>query len=387
MPGWHKASEALQKAGKVQMIGVIQEQHPDRARLFMQWQQMDWPILVDALNLLSVSVVPITLFIDEFGVIREVNPSLTNADRALDEFLNASAIKENVSVGETGLDGVSKEEESAKELILWEAPQRLDEAIQLYEKAIANAQANGSLYFRLGVAYRMRYDSEYRQSADFRLAVDNWAQALDINPNQYIWRRRIQQYGPRLDKPYPFYDWVHTARDVIRKRGETPVKLVVEPSGAEFAKPGRSFQSSSDRKEESDPQGRITRDHGDFIKIDYVIVRSTGFGGPAARVHVELRPNQKKKAHWNNTVGDLEFWLAPPAGWEVNSRFLTTPNPAKQVVSSETRKVEFEVRRLSGPESGTVRIPAYALYYVCEDVDGTCLYRRQDVLIELALKK
>ena len=26
------------------MVGIIQEQHPDRARLFMQWKEMGWPI-------------------------------------------------------------------------------------------------------------------------------------------------------------------------------------------------------------------------------------------------------------------------------------------------------------------------------------------------------
>lgn len=52
------------------MVGIIQEQHPDRCRLFMQWKQMDWPILVDSLNLLEVTAVPITLTIDEHGIIR-----------------------------------------------------------------------------------------------------------------------------------------------------------------------------------------------------------------------------------------------------------------------------------------------------------------------------
>jgi hypothetical protein len=37
-------------------------------------------------------------------------------------------------------------------------------------------------------------------------AVQYWTMALDMDSNQYIWRRRIQQYGPRLEKPYSFYD-------------------------------------------------------------------------------------------------------------------------------------------------------------------------------------
>ena len=52
------------------MIGIIQEQHPDRCRLFMQWKQMGWPIIVDSLNLTGVSAVPRTLAIDEHGIVR-----------------------------------------------------------------------------------------------------------------------------------------------------------------------------------------------------------------------------------------------------------------------------------------------------------------------------
>src|SRR5688572_10092918 len=56
------------------MVGIVEEQHPDRAWLFMQWKQMDWPVLVDPLNLLGVSVVPVTVAIDEHGIVRGVNP-------------------------------------------------------------------------------------------------------------------------------------------------------------------------------------------------------------------------------------------------------------------------------------------------------------------------
>ena len=50
-------------------------------------------------------------------------------------------------------------------------------------------------------------------------------------------------------------------------------------------------------------------------------------------------------------------------------------------MSQETRKVEFELYSGEASEA-PVTVPGYALCYVCEDVHGTCLYRRQDVLIE-----
>ena len=32
---------------------------------------------------------------------------------------------------------------------------------------------------------------------------------------------------------------------------------------------------------------------------------------------------------------------------------------------------------------GTANLPGYALYYVCEGVQGQCLYRRQDIAVKL----
>ena len=87
VPGWHEATKELQKEGKLQMVGIIEEQHPDRARLFMQWKQMGWPILVDSLNLLEVPYVPITLAIDQNGIIRKVGLRVEEAEAIKETFL------------------------------------------------------------------------------------------------------------------------------------------------------------------------------------------------------------------------------------------------------------------------------------------------------------
>jgi len=49
----------------------------------MQWQQMDWPILSDPFNDLGISAVPITLLIDEHGIIRFKNPKLSDLKKFL----------------------------------------------------------------------------------------------------------------------------------------------------------------------------------------------------------------------------------------------------------------------------------------------------------------
>ena len=236
VPVWHEATKKWQEQGRIQMVGIIEEQHPDRARLFMQWKQMHWPILVDSFDLLGVPIVPITLAIDEYGVIRMVNPKPEELE---EEFLNRTferpASLSGVRDREPDLDTLKQATRRdtvetwsayANALVEWGGPKRATEAIEAYQHALRREPESGALHFRLGVAYRKRYDSDFRQPEDFQKAVEQWNAALQVNPNQYIWRRRIQQYGPRLDKPYSFYDWVTTARKEIAARGETPVPLL-----------------------------------------------------------------------------------------------------------------------------------------------------------------
>jgi len=145
-------------------------------------------------------------------------------------------------------------------LFLWGGDGCLGEAIAAYERALRLAPGDGSTEFRLGVAFRHRHDSARREPGDFQAAALHWAAALESDPNQYIWRRRIQvsvrrdhQFGPRLDKPYPFYDWVEEARAAIRARGEEPVALVAEPTGSEIAAPAEGFAPAEEGSREPDP--------------------------------------------------------------------------------------------------------------------------------------
>lgn len=380
------------------MVGIIQEQHPDRARLFMQWKEMDWPVLVDSYDLLEVPYVPITLTLDEHGVIREIHPPL-------EEFgVDSSFVGRDhprpdelpFPVGPAKLEERRREAASSGTARAWRAfgdgaavwggPDRLDAAIGAYRKALERDPDDRWAHFRLGVALRKRFDSPRRREGDFQAAVDHWTRALELEPNQYIYRRRLQQYGPRLDKPYPFYDWVPRAREAIRARGEEPVELRVEPRGSEFAHPAEELRPDTTRGEEPDPDGEIRRDDGRYVRAGTTVVPGEVEPGGAVRAHVRLRPNAENDAHWNNEVDDTELWVEPPDGWAAGRRLHTVERPAR-MVSSETRTVEIELRAPPDAEPGTAEIPAYALYYVCEDVNGICVYRRKDLRIRVPVEE
>ena len=345
----------------------------------MQWKQMEWPLLVDSLNLLEMKAVPVTLLIDEYGIVRMVKPPREDI---------AGLVEKTFSEPKTAAstEAAKADTSNANGVFLWGGPDRLNEAIAGYQRELRDDPTNGTAHFRLGVAYRKRYDSSLRQPNDFQKAVDSWKAALDIEPNQYIWRRRIQQYGPRLDKPYSFYDWVIAARREIRARGETPAALMVEPGGAEFAQPANEAEVLATTREAPDPKSRIHRDRDKLIQVETAVVPPTKATGSTARVHVELRPNTGLKAHWNNEAGPLVLWVNAPPGWQTNGNYFTVPNPPEPV-STETRRVEFELTPPDEGAAGAFPVTAYALYYVCEDRNGVCLYRRQDIAVEVKLSR
>src|SRR5262249_38888190 len=159
-----------------------------------------------------------------------------------------------------------------------------------YSRAVQLDPKNGPAWFRLGVCFRSRYDSPQSQPGDFQAAVDAWGKALQLDPNQYIWRRRIQQYGPRLDQPYSFYDWVTGAEKDIRARGAEPIRLTMRPAGAEIAHPIKAFPVADQFAGNPDPQGKIYRDKDALIQAEATVVPSRVRPGKSARVHIVLRP-------------------------------------------------------------------------------------------------
>jgi hypothetical protein len=397
VPVWHDATKQSVKDGKLVLVGVTQEQHPERCRLFAQWKGFGWPILHDPINVLGSAAVPIVLAIDEHGIVRSTRPnSKTFAADFLDWAFADDAT--NKPVPPTPLhppkfDDLKTAAETAKTadawrrygdaLALWGGEAKLTAAVAAYAQAVRIDAKDGPAWFRLGVCLRRRSESAAREADDFRAAVAAWGTALDLDPNQYIWRRRIQQYGPRLDKPYPFYDWVPDAEADIRKRGETPVALPVRPDGAEVAQPAKAFAAVKDPPTNPDPKGQVNRDQGS-VTCEAVVVPAAVRPGQSARVHLTFRVAGKKTDHWNNEAEPLRVWADPPAGVAVSERLIAAERP-KAATSTEPRTVGFEVQ-IPKDASGPIRVPVFALYHLCDDAGGTCRFVRLDATVEVNVK-
>lgn len=373
MPGWHEATKELVAAGKIHLLGVTQEQHAERCRLFAQWKQLKWPILHDPINLLGSKAVPIVIAIDEHGIVRSTKPTKA---WVRDEFVQKQ-YKADLAQAKP------KEIEQSKgdKAMLWK-PSEPGVAVHEYTSAMLGKKSAVSL-FRLGVALRARHDSSDRRPHDFMRAVEAWSGALSIDPNQYIWRRRIQQYGPRLKKPYPFYDWVDKANTEIKKRGDTPIELRVPLSGAEIATPTKTFAVSEAEETSPDPSNRITRDAGQFVSTNVAIAPTGVKPGESIRLHLEFSV-AGKSVHWNNEAEPLRVWIDPVDGWTPEQRLLTYQGIPSAAESTERRKLEVEIK--SDSELQNQKIKAFALYYVCEKIGGQCLLRRQDFSIEVSIR-
>jgi hypothetical protein len=393
VPVWHAGLEQLEKDGKVAVVAIVQEQHPDRARLFLQWKQIGWPTLADSLDLLNLETVPLTLAIDEYGIVRFTELPMSAAKTIEQTFVNQTypkpaAIPPPDTPDLSALRTATMRNTAhawrayGDALSVWGARSQWGDVIGAYRHAVQLEPDDGPTQFRLGSAFRKRYDSSARQPADFQDAERHWAQALDIAPNRYIWRRRVQQYGPHLDTPEPFFDWIRDARAEIAARGETPLALTVEPGDSEYATPGAGVAAAKLPAVEPDPRGRIRRDRGEFVSVETAVVPSTVTPGDTVRVHLTFRPNLRTKAHWNNEVDALVYWLSPPRAWTTDRRAVVAPN-APAEVSQEPRTVEFELKVPETQAPGATAVPGYALYYVCEDVNGVCMYRRRDVNVPL----
>ena len=389
MPVWHQETKALRESGKLVMIGLTQEQHPQRCRLFAQWQGIDWPILWDPFNLTDTVAVPRATLIDEHGVVRSMrfNPRTVEGS-FLDHAHPAPATPltapktDRECVAE--LDDVAKHDPArpyyeALSQLLWRKPTddwKAIDALTTYAKAHPD---DAAAVWRLGVAERMRFDSPERKAGDFQAALTHWAAGLKRNPRQYIYRRRIQQYGPRLDKPYPFYPWVAEAREALTKRGETPQALEADLSGSELA--GRKAADAAHKIDEPDPKGEIPTRKGLVEIVPSIAWHTSPRKGDAARVHLRLVPVDAKALTWDTEAGPARLYLKLPKGWTTDS---PNVNQAHAVRANRDASVAFDFElRSDGSGALPAKLEGYALYYACLAGSDECVYLRHEFTVPI----
>ena len=195
MPVWHEFTREWRESGDLLVLGIVQEQHPERAALYAQWQGFEWPILWDPFNLTQSKAVPNLWAIDEHGVVRLERPSLETFEA---EFL-ARAFDAPPTPAEPQRPespGAGDGRERALSIVLAGDASQLGGVIEVLTDQLAGEPGQAvapRASFELGVALRLRHDSPAAQPGDFQAALDAWSRALAGDPAQYIWRRRLEQ--------------------------------------------------------------------------------------------------------------------------------------------------------------------------------------------------
>ena len=172
------------------LLGVTQEQHADRCRLFAQWKEFDWPILHDPINVLEARAVPIVVAIDEHGIVRAIGPRPETFEA---EFLDktfaddAAAIPEKTSgppflprlARATGyIGGAAAWRSFGDGLTLWAEVDRIDQAIErLPAGHRARPLKTAMPSFDLGSLTGCVTSRPHRHLGDFQAAVDAWGRA------------------------------------------------------------------------------------------------------------------------------------------------------------------------------------------------------------------
>ena len=86
MPVRNAETREWVREGKLVVLGIAQEHHRDRCRLFAQWRELDWPIVGDPINVMQVKGVPIEVAVDEYGIVRSVKPNMKTSEARQLEF-------------------------------------------------------------------------------------------------------------------------------------------------------------------------------------------------------------------------------------------------------------------------------------------------------------
>ena len=406
MPVWYERVRPLVEAGELRVVGIVQEQHADRALLYQQWQELDFPILWDPFGVCGVTAVPDLTGVDEHGVIRIDRPAPKQfKEQFVDGFVrqsfeapaeaahDATAFRVNeVARLRGGLAPAQRALRAVARLMLAGPGARtIDGEVEALTSAARSGTAQDR--FRAGVGLRMRFDGPQARAADLQGSIDAWFSALLASPNQYIWRRRIQQWGPALDKPYAFYDWVEQALTEVSARGQEPVELRTSLSGAERVLGSRSIPvPRRGPVVEPDPGARVARDPGTLVRLEHAVALNTASAGPririprgALRLHVVLRP--RPGSSWPTDAEPPRLWLEPQDGWIVSSPLVTFDAPGP---GGEGRPLMADVELSTPlvipappdpdapPPSPTATLRGYVVYSVCEP-DGTCVFRRQEL--------
>jgi thiol-disulfide isomerase/thioredoxin len=397
LPVWYQKAKPLVAEGKLAVLAVAHEQHADRCRLFAQWKGIDWPILHDPLNLINVETLPLVVAVDEHGIVRstDLQPDDLAKKFIQEEFerpdelpppgpaeLTDTRITRRVAKDSRSIKGWRDHGDA---LVLAGAPVQINEAIDAYRQGLKQKKGDvdARTYFRLGVAHRLRHDRPEHQDGDFQAAVDAWRKAVELAPDNAVFAARLRQYAPTVGKPHAYFDWVETAVKEIITRGQTPIKLAVEPCATER---GQSTETSPNKEKPKAGDGAPASpqpDKDNLVEVEKTVVRSADEKAVGVvEVQLTFRPDPGRAVRWDDATGGLSARIEPQEGAKVAAasvKYAPLPDP----VLENARTLSFDVQ-LPKRHGEAVAMTVHAIYAVRQGESGPPSLLSRDISVKIA---
>jgi tetratricopeptide (TPR) repeat protein len=265
VPAWDKDTREAVAAGSLVVLGIAQEQHADRCRLFAQWQGISWPILHDPLNFVGIEKLPLAVLIDEHGFVRALK---RNAKGSLSDLLARTykAPKDPLPPEEEELTlprYTARRADEARSAdgyrvhgdacVLAGRPDQIREAVNAYRQAIEKDPADADAFFRLGVALSIREAGQFKEDGDAKAAREAIARACTLRPANRVFRQRRGLFADDEAERDDSYDWIPAARKAITARGEEPVALSPAPAEKRTATIEKGKAAGGGRKARKSP--------------------------------------------------------------------------------------------------------------------------------------
>lgn len=279
--------------GELAVVAIATEQHRERTSLWADWQGIEWPILWDPFNLTGSFAVPNAILVDAGGTVVTTRIRPDGLAVALEELEPFTAIdtREIPPPQLAQLDRLAKDDLDrplleAVSRCLWSGAAPTEADLRTLRARASGDERRGDHVFWSGVAERLAYDAAGGRGPGFARAVAAWHDAHALVPSQYIWRRRIQQYGPRLDQPYDFYAWMPEALETMAQtRPSIASNLSLHLTPTEMALEARP---PAVRAETPDGTALMTTWDDPTLGLDIVVVRGTTAEADTVCLHVAI---------------------------------------------------------------------------------------------------
>lgn len=375
---WKAESKRTNGDRKFEVVGVAHDVQVDRVRLFAQWKNVDFPIMHDALNLSRTAKLPLVVGVDESGCVRVLDPTPKKlgsefTEKKFERGRERAAVTELPDPRYTQrMADESRESPEAciygDALVLAGLPQQIDAAINAYQSAINLKTKDPYVWFRQGVAHRIRYDRADRHDGDLQAAVDGWSHAARMAKDNQVFLDLLRLYGGGAVNEGVSYSWIPVAQKESAARHESPAALSSTPLSCEMEPSEHLDKWRKAAKMPEDFQKDAIADEQEFVQCETVGIPGISDETSGSMLLI-FRLKPESGAKWSDSADSLRIWIQPPKNVKV-TRHLLKSAASKMPDSTADRSLAFDFKSSGKTLKEEVVFKCRAVYELVDKSGG-----------------